>query len=290
MKSLKTYLPSLLLSIFLTFVFLGTSILITADRLASVSSLKELSEKNKIVPMVRTQLVNHFEDKYNETGVPAEIYTDYITDDYIRSVIEININAGFERMNGGKFDNRSGIENPQLEESITTFFNDYADSIGYVRDDAYEEKLQNTIDSAYNVISDSCDIYKFDTINNEGLFAKAGGIYRNLGRLTLAAAGAAILLTVIILLINRKGITSLLYWLGSSALVSGIIGIIPCIYLNAVNYFDSFVIKQPQIFTAFTGLMYKAVDSFMTSQIVIAISGIVLIAGFAVIMKIKKKA
>jgi len=290
LKNLKTYIPSLLVSILLTFALLGTSALMLADKLADTTALTDLAEEKQIVSMVKTELTEHFEDNYNETGVPAQVYTDAITDEYISKLIEINISAGFEKMNGGKFDNTTGMENPALEESITGFFNDYAQKSGYAMDEKYEEYLGNTIENAYDTIRKACDIYKFETINKEGIFEKAGGIYRSIGKLSLAAAGASLLLIIVLALINMKSVSAVLYWTGVSALISGIIGIVPCLYLNATSYFDAFTIKQPYIFAAFTGLMYKAVDLFMFNQIIFASAGAVLIIAYAVVTKIKNKA
>ena len=285
MKNVKTYIPSLLLSILLVFSMLGISGLLVVRSFADSDKLTGLAEENKIVSTIQSELESYFSNKYNETGVPAEVYTAALTDEYIEKIVGLNINAGFERLDSGKFDNLTGRENPELEESISIFFNDYADSIGYVKDDKYEEKLQKTIDSAYSVITDYCDIYKFRMMNSEGILAKASKIYTRLDMIILAVAGATVLLIVLLLLINIKSKLLVKYWLGISALVSGVIGISPCIYLNASRFFDAFVIKQPQIFKSFTGLLYGAVNSFMINQIILAAAGILLIVLFAVISK-----
>lgn len=285
MKSLKTYLPSLILSVLLVFSMIGTSALIVAESYASPERLAELSQEHEIVPKIKTELSNYFGDKYNETGIPAEIYTSALTDEYIAKIVEININAAFSRLDGGTFNNTAGRENPALEESITAFFNSYADDNGYAKDEKFNSKLSATIDSAYSVITDYCDIYKFRTMNNEGILGKVSGIYQSLDKLVLAAAAVTLILLAIIVIINIKAISAALYWSGITALVSGIIGIIPCIYLSSTNYFDAFVIKQPHIFTSFTGLMYDAVDSFMTNQIILLAAGVVMLIIFAVVPK-----
>lgn len=290
MKNIRTYIPSLLLTVLIVFGMLGTSALLLAGRLAKPDTLMKLAEDKGIVSMVKDELTEHFEDNYNQTGVPAEVYTQSLTDEYISKLIGINISAGFNKLDGGVFDNKTGTENPGLEKSITDFFNDYAEKSGYVMDEKYEQNLADTIENAYSVIRKYCDVYKFETINNEGIFDKAGGIYRSIGKLTAAAAGVTLLLVIVLLVVNLKAVSAVLYWTGVSAFVSGIIGIIPCVYLNAVNYFDAFTIKQPYIFTAFTGIMYRAVDSFMISQIVSAACGIVLIAAYCIISRVKNKA
>ena len=289
MKNLKTYIPCLILSILLVFSFLGTSAVIIGRSFANADKLVSLAEENEIVLKIRTELENYFSDKYNETGVPAEVYTEALTNDYIWQTVRTYIDAGlYEMISGTEYD-FNPPENEQLEKNITGFFSDYADSIGYTKDEKYDEKLKATISSAYSIIGDYSDIYKFRTMKDEGILAKAAGLYRNLDKIVLAAAGVSLLLAVIIILVNIKSVSAALYWLGISALISGIIGTVPCIYLNVSNYFDAFVIKQPQVFASFTSLMYGAVNAFMTNQIILSAAGVILIIAFALISRKSEK-
>lgn len=257
---------------------------------ADADKLKSMAKEKGITAMIKTELDEYFSEKYNETGIPAEVYSAALTDEYIESVTALNIDAGFERLDGGSFDNKSGIENPELDESISTFFSDYADSIGYEKNEAYQQKLQRTIDSAYSIILEYCDIYKFSLLNSEGILEKGAKVYPLLDTAVLIGAGLVVLLAGLLLLINRKALSAVIYWAGTSALIAGILGIIPCVYLNSENYFDAFVLKQPQVFTAFTGLLYDMVDSVMTNMIIAAAIGVLLIICYAVSGKIKKKA
>ena len=287
MRNLKTYIPSLILSVLLVFSLMGTSALIVGNSFANPEKLIDITEENEIVPMIQTELNNYFSDKYNETGIPAEVYTEALTDEYIKLAAENYIYAGLNKGVTTTYGYNTP-ENEQLEKNITGFFSDYAESVGYEKDEKYDEKLEATIKSAYSVIGDYCDVYKFGTMRDEGILEKVSGIYRSLGKIIMLAAGASLLLIAVILLINLKSVSAALYWTGISALISGIIGIAPCIYLNSTNYFDAFVIKQPQIFTSFTKLMYGALNAFMTNQIILAVGGVVLIIVFAVIPKKSK--
>lgn len=294
MNSLKKYIPCLILSLILVFASLGTSAVIIAGEYASADKLIELSEDNEIVPMIKTQLENHFSDEYNATGIPVEVYAEAMNEQYINSVLEKYIADGFKVLQGEPYatDTAPTFKTPvneALEADIKKFFSDYAESIDYEKDDNYNNKVNSAISSVYNAIGEQCDIYKLKTINNEGLLTKAKPIYQNLSVILLACLAVTVLLIIIIVLINIKSLTAALYWIGISSLISGVIGIIPCIYLNATNYFDAFVIKQSQIFTAFTGLMYSAVDSFMMNQIILAAAGAILIIAYAVIRGRKKK-
>lgn len=115
------------------------------------------------------------------------------------------------------------------------------------------------------------------TLNSEGILAKASPIYQNISIIIIAALACIAVIIILMLIINRKAVSDAVYWIGASSLVAGIMGIIPCIYLNSTNFFDSFVIKQQQIFTSFTSLMYKSVNSFMINNIILAAIGLILI-------------
>ncbi len=79
-----------------------------------------------------------------------------------------------------------------------------------------------------------------------------------------------------------------MYWCGISAIVSGIIGLIPSIYLIATRYFDSFSIKQAAVFTAFTSAMYKYTEAFMAVQIALIVLGIAMAVIYGIIGDKKK--
>lgn len=285
LRSLKTYVPSLILAIFLVFSLMGTSAVLVIKNYADSQKLTKLAEGNEITPKIQTELEKYFSSKYNETGIPEEVYTKAITDEYIDKIVELNINAGFNKLDGKEFDNLTGRNNQELENNIEDFFNSYADSIGYTKDDKYREKIDATIDSAYAVITDYCDIYKFGMLNEEGILGKASGIYGYLDGAFWLLAGISCLLAVLIFFINIKSVSAALYWFGISAVISGIIGALPCVYLSFTNFFDSFVIKQQQIFTSFTSLFYNLSDSFMINQIILFAVGILMIIIYAVVPK-----
>lgn len=287
MKTLKTYIPCVILSILLVFSLLGTSAAVTIKIISGKNFFIGIAEKNNVVSSIQTQLEKHFKDEYNETGIPAEIFTDSFTDEYIDSVVKMNIDSGFEALSGKAYSNTT-IPNNRLEESIETFFSDYADSIGYEKDDNYYEKLQNTIDSAYDTLNDYCDVYKFGTMNNAGILSKLEKVYMNINLILAVTIISVLVLVVLMAIVCRKYLMSILYWIGSSSIVAGIIGLIPSAYLYALRFFDSFTIKQPQIFASFTGIMYKTTSIFIIAQVAKLLFGLLLIIAFIIFSKRKK--
>lgn len=57
----------------------------------------------------------------------------------------------------------------------------------------------------------------------------------------------------------------------------------PSIYLISTRYFNAFSIKQPQIFAAYTGAMFKLTEAFMAASIAVCAAGITLLVLYAVI-------
>ena len=167
MKNIKTYIPSLIMSVILVFSLLGTSALVTARGFRTPDKLIQLTEEKEIVPKIKDQLKIYFSDKYNETGVPAEIYTDALTDEYIQQSVGCMIEKGIYVMKDNGTRRFDVPQNQQLEDNITRFFSDYADSIGYEKNEVYNEKLSKAIESAYDVIADYSDVYKFQTMNSQ---------------------------------------------------------------------------------------------------------------------------
>lgn len=287
MKSLKTYIPGLFLSILLVFSLLVCSAALAANSFSDPDKLIRIADENEIVSVIQNQLNSYFSGKYNETGIPADVYTEAVGREYIKNTMRGYVYSGFDVLNGNTAD-FSVPENKELEENIEAFISDYADSIGYTKDEKYEEKVQAAIRSAYSVIGEYCDVFKMETLDREGILAGLSPVFTRINLIFLLSAAASAALIAVIIIINLKSLSHSLYWIAVSSLISGILGIIPCIYLTATRFFDSFTIKEPQIYTSFTSLMYSAVNQFMLNQIIIAVVGALMIIRFAVVCKNKK--
>ena len=80
------------------------------------------------------------------TGIPASVYTGAVTQDVFSSLIDSQIDSAFNCING----NAPTIENTASEEelkvlktSIEDFFEEYAKSIGYQKDEVYFQKIDS---------------------------------------------------------------------------------------------------------------------------------------------------
>ncbi|HRR75992.1 MAG TPA: hypothetical protein P5191_04160 [Ruminococcus sp.] len=289
MKKVSTYLPSLILSIFLVLALFGSLAMTIFDINVTAKKAKALSEKKELSSKVITQLNKHYREQAAATGIPANVFMDNISEEYIDSVIDAYIDGTFTAMKTNRSLNVQVPKNPAMEEALEKFFGDYADSIGYEKNEAFYRKLDNTKTNAYKNIGSCCDVFKASSLGKHGLLSKASKLYRLRPLLTFASVGGAVLLMLFILAVNWKDKRPFLYWTGIAAVISGIFGTVPSIYLVSTKYFDSFSIKQPQVFTAYTASMYRLTEAFMAVSISLLVIGIALIVIYGVSYRKNKR-
>ncbi len=280
MKKISNYIPSVILCVLLIIGFLGTSALIVADvRLTSEETI-ELAQKEDIDEKSYAAIEKYYKEKASATGIPSEVFMGSITREYVREVINSQIEATYRVFESGRAYSHASLPNPGLEASIEDFFNDYADKTNYTKDEKFEAKLKETKTQAYKTINSNCDIFKVDSMQSHGLLSKISKFYRRKTTLTVIAAVFDALMIGLILLVNKRK-RDVLYWVGISAAISGIIGLIPAMHLVRTHYYDSFSIKQPQVFAAYTKTLYSLTDTFIRVQALLLISGAVLIVLYA---------
>ncbi len=283
MKKLSRYIPSLIVSVIMVFAVLGLVGIIVADININSSRLKKKAEENSISAVIVSQLEKYYTQNYYTTRIPAEVYMDNISEDYIKGIVDSKIDSGFAALKGESSGEETDIMNPGLEAALESFYSDYADSIGYEKDEAYEKKLDSAKKNAYNIISSSCDIYKFDALKEHGVIGKLTKLYSKMTLLTVCAAVGTVLLMLILFLINIKEKKSVIYWFGTISAVSGVLGIIPCAYLLASGYFEQFTIKQPQIFTSYTTMFTGITEAFMAAMIAVTVAGAAFLIVYSVV-------
>ncbi len=288
MKKPSSYLPSLMASILLVFSIIISSALLMVDINVSPARLKNIVQKKGIETEIYNELEKYFTDKYNTTGIPAEVYMNCIDKKYISTFEESYIDSAFEAINNDGILNTVYPQNEKLEKSIDTFFNDFADRNNYEKDENFELKLRNTKENAYATIGSFCDVYKFSAMESKGVLEKIANKYSKRIIHTALFLTVTLILILLLILFNRKKKITAMYWCGISAMVAGIIGTVPSIYLTATRYFDSFSIKQAAVFTAFTSVMYKYTEAFMAIQIALIVLGLTMSIIYGIIGDKKK--
>ena len=278
MKKASTYIFSLILSVLMVFAIIGTLILAVVKISVSENSAVKITEKKNISNLVYSQLEKYYNEKYYSSGIPSEVYMGALNEDVIENIMKAQIKSAFDR----KDYNYKDSDISGVEENLEKFFSSYADENDIEKDSKYNKKLENAKDNAKKVISDYCDVYKINTLKSQGINGKIYKILDILQFVFTAALATVGIVAVLLILFNIKEISTFLYWLGISCLVSGVMGSIPCIYLIVSNYFGSFTIKQPHIFMTYTGALNGMTEYFLIFSICTAVFGIFLITAYAV--------
>ncbi len=286
MKKASTYILSFVISLLFIFTLIGTTAALTVSRYANEKKIVEMADEKNITGIVRGELEKYFSQRYGSTGIPASVYMDAVSDEYLSSVVKMKIQSGFAALDGT--DKPEEISCPELEKAINSFYSDYADNIGYEKDAKYDEIVSKAKNDAYYVINDYCDAYKLKALEQHGVISKISPLYRHIEQLVIAVLAAAAVMLILLIIVNRKSLSTVLYWSGASALLAGIIGTVPCRYLLSTNYFNSFTIKQAQVYTAYTGAMKDITGALASAFLISATVGAALIAVYAVICAIGK--
>lgn len=285
MRKISSYIPSLILSVILVFSILSSAAAILAVINFNADKYIKIAERNSFADGVYTELEKEFKEKYNITGIPSDVYMNSISESYLEGIIENTISSAFDALNSGSKMQAVQLENKKLEEDIDKFFSDYADSVGYKKDEAYSKKVESTKQNVYKTISAYCDVYKFSALSEHGVLSKLSRLYKVRIQLTAVLSAITVTICLLLVLINRKNKFTALYWTGTSSVAASLVGLIPSIYLVSTKYFDSFSIKQAQVFTAYTSLMYKYTKAFSAVNTAVLLAGITMYIIYNVLYK-----
>ena len=287
MKSAFSYITSVIASVLLVFCILASVVSVIGYTTVNEKEFKSIAARENLDEKVCSELERYFSERSSASGIPADVYMSAIDSDYISGIVEQKIDNGFHSLRRG---NQSlDLSNAELDASIEKFFNDYADSINYEKDEKFNKKVEAAKKSAYRIIDEFSDVYKFGALEDHGVLGKVSKLYTKLDVIMICSVAASVALVIILLLLNHSSKSATVYWTGIASLIAGIIGLAPTAYLLATDYFSSFSIKQPQIFTAYTSTLTMLTKTFMFASIGAAAVGIVLVIVY-IIIKPKIKA
>lgn len=273
MKKFSRYLPSLIVSVLLLFSVLGCIGASVANINISEERLISQSRSNNISAVVRKQLDKYFSGRAGSTHVPSKVYMDAITDEELSRRIEDRIRSGFAELNGSSHAEDNSVIS-QLDSSIEKFYNDYAAENKITDKEQVTKAIESAKKSAYSVLSEQCDVYKFSALKEHGVLNTASKFYRYRLHLLAGTIAAIAVLALMLLIINHRERSAFLYWFGVSTLIAGLLGTLPCAYLLATRYFYAFSIKQQQVFESYTKAMTSFTEAFMAASIACSVVGI----------------
>jgi hypothetical protein len=271
----RYYIGRIILTILLAFSVAGYIGLSAAGTLFNEDIYIDIINEEDLAGKAQTALQKDFQAEYNTTMIPPEVYMDAITPEWtVKTMCETAQTAVAYITNG---DLAYETDYTALEESITAYFHEYAESIDYEPDEVFEEKLAETIKNAEAKIDSRLDAFYMQTLAENDILLKVHKYYPVLEIGVWALAGISVLLAAVLVLLDRNNGWRRLYFSGTGLFAGGALMTIPAAYLLFSDIISSFSIKDPVIYPAITGVMETAAHYLFTKAVFFAAMGLVLI-------------
>ena len=285
----RYYIARLLLTIILSFCVVGYIGLSAAGTFFSEDVYIDIINEEDLAGKARTALEKDFQAEYNTTMIPPEIYMNEITPEWtVKSMCESAQTAVAYITNA---DFARETDYTALEESITAYFHEYAESIGYEPDEVFEEKLSETITNAENKIESRMDAFYMQTLEKNGILQKASKAYPYYTYGLFGMSAVILVLLVTLILLDRKGGWRRVYFAGTGFFCGGALVAIPAAYLLLSDKISRFAVKEPVVYTAITSLLEACTEKALIKAAFYGIMGLaMIIAAVALNRKTKKLA
>lgn len=283
MKNLEKYLSCVAISIVLVFLFIIFGLLtFIKSYIISGDIFFDTLKSKDIYSKIYNSLDSYYQEQYNVTGIPKDVFMNTLNLDDIQIITDDITYHGINYIEGNPNSLLVTYNFESLKSSIDTFFNDYANSIGYHKDDVYYAKVSEVTQNTIDKITFECDVFNWNILKSSGILDRLSKYIPYIDYIQIGIGLASVVLIIVLIVLNGKHyIVDNIYWIGTSLSISSIIMLIPCIYLKSTNYFTSFAVKSEIIFNAVTGFLNTTLEKFISMWIVLLCIGIVLfLTGF----------
>ena len=257
MKKINHYFPNLILSVIFVFSFIGLSLTTEAkDTLLSSSFYISSAEKHDIYLRVTNHADDYFTKSYAVSGIPAEVYMDGLDDKTIKDAVDGKIENFFDYVSGksSKIE-ETEIDFSVLEKNLTDYFSEFAEENNVEVNEDFTKQLDKTIETAESEIDSFTNIYMMDYMEKAGIPQTLRKVYPIIAAAPFVFMGVLLVGLVILILLNRKNLRFVFYWISTSGICASVIILIPCIILKYSDYFSRLVMRNDYIYYAVTGLL-----------------------------------
>ena len=233
---------------------------------------------------VYEDLLEYFEQFSAPTGVPAEVFTDPIDKEELSK-------ASFDLlMDSLDYLTDKNAPKPEIkydfkpfEDSVVGYIEKYSEENDIVKDDEYYDLIDNTVTTGENQIVARLDLMMLFQLSN----TRYGEIVHQKSWLIrdvmFVSLGVLVVILMIMVIIDRHHVRDLPYWLGLILMVSGLVFLLPAIYLDSINYFSTFFIRSPYIYLTVTGVFEELLSRVIYFELSLVILGLILIIATIII-------
>ena len=234
--------------------------------------------RKAVINAVYEDLEVYFTQFSAPTGIPAEVFIDPIKKEELSQ-------SSFELLTDSlEYLTDKNAPKPEIkydfkpfEDSVVGYIESYSDQNNIEKDEDYYNLIDNTVSTGEGQIRHHLDVMMLYQLSNSrygGVLHEKSGYIRTV---MLGSAGVLVLIALLMFIIDRHHIRDLTYWLGLIVAVSSIVILIPCIYLNKINYFSTFFMRSPHIYLTVTGVFQTMLNMIIYFETIMLIIGLILI-------------
>ena len=218
-KKLYNYLPNLIISLFLAFLFLALSLLFAADNIFfEPTTYTNSMHKIKIEDTAFEEIQTYCEQQYAYTGVEADTLKKSINKTDVSNAIYSYVEDTFSYILGKKSElPEFKADFTLLEKNISDDYTKWAEKEGIKYTQELENIKQKTIKNVEQAIESDLDVMLLSHINKpNGISTKLKDLLVLARKIRIALIATAVIFIGVTAAVNRKHICGLLYWVGTS--------------------------------------------------------------------------
>ncbi|MEE5992513.1 MAG: hypothetical protein V3G42_04660 [Oscillospiraceae bacterium] len=288
-QQIPHYILNVIFTLFLVFSLIGTEMTLLMQRSAlNVNMFRVVVQQEQLTEKAYDKVESYFKIRANSTGIPEAVFLRVVDKEMLYNGIMESVTAAFDYLDGNTQEYQFTMDFTELEQSVTDFFEEYAEVNHYQKDEVYQQKLQSIIEESEKQILSTTDNFKFATLYEKGWLVKIRKLVGYLNIAVIVCIAITLILAVVILFLNKSRMLNIPYWFGLAAFTAGILVVIPCFWVTKTNYFSGFVVTDPQIFSAVVGYLNLLVNRALVMAVVTICIGIVGFAGFGALCFFQK--
>ena len=266
MKNKLRLIFSIIVCIALVFAIIASFGAVLAERVYTPEYFISQMNETNTCKNAYNALMKKFSDNYSVTMIPIDVYEKSVTEEWMKDAAEAKIRSSL-----------SGTvpetDYSAIGEYITDYFEEYAHNTHVIKDETYEKKLAEAVESTKKTVSEAVDVYSFDVMKRAGIIEKLDRYMGLVRRYKIAVFIGTAVLFVILIILKRP-----IYWGGTALFASGLIMAVPAIIIKANGMIDKFSLKSYTTYTLVTGFLENINKTVMTAGIAMFVVGAVLVA------------
>lgn len=149
MKRIPHYFLNVLFTLFLVFSLIGTEMTLLMQRSAlNVNMFHVVVQQEGLTDKAYDKLETYFKTRSNSTGIPEAVFLRVVDKEMLYNGIMESVTQAFEYLNGNTVEYQFTMDFTEMEQSVTDFFEEYAEVNHYQKDDVYQQKLKAVIEES----------------------------------------------------------------------------------------------------------------------------------------------